>query len=117
MFEVQSYKLVNSLVERTKGLQKKLTAGILQDHQDINKKSVVPLIIIKKSNQKTNLKECYSSHRLCNEFENILAKMIIPFGMQELMALKVKTKLVASVSPMSNIISHFWFPLPHLGLR
>lgn len=43
MFEVQSRKLVNSLVERTKRLQKKLTAGILQDHQDINKKSVVSL--------------------------------------------------------------------------
>lgn len=43
MFEVQSHKLVNSLVERSKSLQKKLTAGILQDHQDINKKSVVSL--------------------------------------------------------------------------
>lgn len=38
MFEVQSYKLVNALVERTRSLQKKLTAEILQDHQDINKK-------------------------------------------------------------------------------
>lgn len=44
MFEVQSRKLVNSLVERTKRLQKKLTAEILQDHEDINKKSVVSFI-------------------------------------------------------------------------
>lgn len=43
MFEVQSRKLVTSLVERTKSLQRKLTAGILQDHQDINRKSVVSL--------------------------------------------------------------------------
>lgn len=44
MFEVQSRKLINSLVERTKLLQKKLTAGILRDHEDINKESVVSLI-------------------------------------------------------------------------
>ncbi|TWW80505.1 Dynein heavy chain 7, axonemal [Takifugu flavidus] len=63
MFEVQSHKLVNALVERTKDLQQKLTARILQDHQDINKK-------------------------LCDEFENISRKMIIPSDMQELMELK-----------------------------
>lgn len=43
MFEVQSRKLINSLVERTKRLQEKLTARLLQDHQDINKESVVSL--------------------------------------------------------------------------
>lgn len=41
MFEVQSRKLANSLVELTQSLQKKLTAGILQHHQETNKKSVV----------------------------------------------------------------------------
>lgn len=44
MFEVQSHKLVNALVERTKDLQQKLTARILQDHQDINKKFVSTFI-------------------------------------------------------------------------
>lgn len=114
MFEVQSRKLINSLVERTKLLQKKLTAGILRDHEDINKKSVVSLISAavpkkKKKNSSapvgfendqkqgsiSDLKECFSSHRLCNELENILGKMGMPSDMQELMELKVKTELVS----------------------
>lgn len=40
MFEVQSHKLVHSLVERVHKLQQKLAAWILQDHQKINKTSV-----------------------------------------------------------------------------
>lgn len=98
MFEVQSHKLVNTLVERTKDLRQKLTARILQDHQDINKKSAdfVPTFIIITTIPETRLNysnNCFSSHRLCNEFENISEKMIIPSDIQELMELKVKTEL------------------------
>lgn len=40
MFEVQSHKLVHSLVKRAQELQQKLVTRMLQDHQEINKKSV-----------------------------------------------------------------------------
>lgn len=43
----------------------------------------------------SDLKECFSSHRLCNELENILGKMGMPSDMEELMELKVKTELVS----------------------
>lgn len=92
MFEVQSHKLVNALVERTKDLQQKLTAQILQDHQDINKKFVSTITM--PATSETGLYNYGLLLRLCDEFENISRKMIIPSDMQELMELKVQIQLV-----------------------
>ncbi|TDH07133.1 hypothetical protein EPR50_G00120640 [Perca flavescens] len=64
MFEVQSHKLVHSLVKRAQELQQKLVTRMLQDHQEINKK-------------------------LCNEFENIAEKALsTPTDTQKLMELQ-----------------------------
>ncbi|KAK9537950.1 hypothetical protein VZT92_005520 [Zoarces viviparus] len=64
MFEVQSQKLIQSLVERAQELQQKLVTRMLQDHQENNKK-------------------------LCDEFEKIEEKALsIPSDTQELMELK-----------------------------
>ncbi|XP_049904030.1 dynein axonemal heavy chain 7 [Epinephelus moara] len=64
MFEVQSHKLVQSLVKRAQELQQKLVTRMLQDHQGINKK-------------------------LCNEFEKIAEKALrTPPDTQKLMELK-----------------------------
>lgn len=40
MFEVQSDKLIHSLVAHAKELQQKLVTRMLQDHQQVNMKSV-----------------------------------------------------------------------------
>ncbi len=40
MFEVQSHKLIHSLVRRAQELQQRLVDRMLLDHQEINKKSV-----------------------------------------------------------------------------
>ena len=40
MFEVQSHKLIHSLVKLAQELQQKLITRMLQDHQEINNKSV-----------------------------------------------------------------------------
>ncbi|XP_033990468.1 LOW QUALITY PROTEIN: dynein heavy chain 7, axonemal [Trematomus bernacchii] len=64
MFEVQSQKLIHSLVKRAEELQQKMVTRMLQDHQEINKK-------------------------LCNEFENMAEKALsTPNDTQELMELK-----------------------------
>uniref|UniRef100_A0A665VEB7 Dynein axonemal heavy chain 7 n=1 Tax=Echeneis naucrates TaxID=173247 RepID=A0A665VEB7_ECHNA len=64
MFEVQSHKLIHSLVKRAHELQQKLITHMLQDHQDRNKK-------------------------LCIEFEKIAEKALsTPPDTQKLMELK-----------------------------
>ncbi|CAJ1078792.1 dynein heavy chain 7%2C axonemal [Xyrichtys novacula] len=64
IFEVQSHKLLHSLVKRAQGLQQKLISRMLQDHQELNKK-------------------------LCNEFEMIAEKALsTPPDTQKLMELK-----------------------------
>ncbi|KAF3842869.1 hypothetical protein F7725_001718 [Dissostichus mawsoni] len=64
MFEVQSQKLIHSLVKRAEELQQKMVTRMLQDHQEINKK-------------------------LCNEFEKMAEKALsTPNDTQELMELK-----------------------------
>ncbi|XP_031730848.1 dynein heavy chain 7, axonemal isoform X1 [Anarrhichthys ocellatus] len=64
MFEVQSQKLIRSLVKRAQELQQKLVTRMLQDHQEINKK-------------------------LCDEFEKIAEKALsTPTDTQELIKLK-----------------------------
>lgn len=122
MFEVQSHQLVNALVERTKDLRHKLTTRILQDHQDINRKSAdfVPTFIIIPTIPETGLyysKYCFSSHRLCNEFENISEKMIIPSDIQELMELKVKTELWSIHASYAKHNKLFLAPFPHAGIH
>lgn len=42
MFEVQSHKLIHTLSKRAQELQEKLLVRMLQDHQEINKMSVLP---------------------------------------------------------------------------
>ncbi|CAG5865931.1 unnamed protein product, partial [Menidia menidia] len=64
MFEVQSHKLIHSLVKRVEDLQQKLATKMLQTHQEINKS-------------------------LCNEFERISEKALAtPPDTQKLMELK-----------------------------
>ncbi|XP_044073688.1 dynein axonemal heavy chain 7 isoform X2 [Siniperca chuatsi] len=64
MFEVQSHKLVHSLVKRAQELQQKLVTQMLHEHQETNKK-------------------------LCNEFEKIAEKALsTPPDTQKLMELK-----------------------------
>lgn len=137
MFAVHSHKLVNSLVERTRDLQQMLTAQILQDHQDINNKSVVSIQSLSSaaalpdigqllvicwlwdlhqplSACTRDLKECFSPHRLCKEFENISENMIIPSDMEEVMELKVKTGLLSILcllGPTEQAISHSLYPM------
>ncbi|KAM6934818.1 dynein axonemal heavy chain 7 [Xenentodon cancila] len=73
MFEVQSHKLVNSLVKRAQELQQKLATRILQDHQEINKK-------------------------LCKEFERISERALsTPPDTQRLMELKADIDKVVNV--------------------
>uniref|UniRef100_UPI0037E73D97 dynein axonemal heavy chain 7 n=1 Tax=Semicossyphus pulcher TaxID=241346 RepID=UPI0037E73D97 len=70
MFEVQSHKLIHSLVKRAQELQQRLTTRMLQDHQELNKK-------------------------LCIEFEMIAEKALsTPPDTQKLMELKVFMKKV-----------------------
>ncbi|XP_074551174.1 dynein axonemal heavy chain 7 [Halichoeres trimaculatus] len=72
MFEVQSQKLIHSLVKLAQGLQQKLISRMLQDHQALNKK-------------------------LCNEFEMIAEKALsTPPDTQKLMELKVFMNKVKS---------------------
>ncbi|XP_063744092.1 dynein axonemal heavy chain 7 [Eleginops maclovinus] len=77
MFEVQSQKLINSLVKRAQELQQTLVSRMLQDHQEINTK-------------------------LCNEFEKIAEKALsTPSDTQELMELKVyMSKMQTSELPL-----------------
>ncbi|KAM9347669.1 dynein axonemal heavy chain 7 [Symphorus nematophorus] len=64
MFEVQSHRLIHSLVKRAQELQQKLLTWMLQDHQEINK-------------------------NLCNEFEKIAEKALsTPPDTETLMELK-----------------------------
>lgn len=46
MFEVQSYKLIQSLVKRAQDIQQKLVTRMLDDHQKANKKLVGSLFFI-----------------------------------------------------------------------
>ncbi|XP_075336554.1 dynein axonemal heavy chain 7 [Odontesthes bonariensis] len=65
LFEVQSHKLIHSLVKRAQELQQKLASRMLHDHQEVNK-------------------------ALCNEFESISVKALsTPPDTQQLMELKV----------------------------
>lgn len=45
MFEVQSYKLIQSLVKRARDIQQKLVTRMLDDHQKANKKLVGSLFV------------------------------------------------------------------------
>ncbi|XP_067372006.1 dynein axonemal heavy chain 7 isoform X2 [Channa argus] len=64
IFEVQSHKLIHSLIERAQKLQQKLATRMLKDHQEINKK-------------------------LCEEFEKIAEKALsTPPDTQKMMELK-----------------------------
>uniref|UniRef100_A0A669BJA2 Dynein axonemal heavy chain 7 n=1 Tax=Oreochromis niloticus TaxID=8128 RepID=A0A669BJA2_ORENI len=70
MFEVQSYKLIQSLVKRAQDIQQKLVTRMLDDHQKANKK-------------------------LCDEFEQISEKALsTPPDTQKLMELKAYIKKV-----------------------
>ncbi|XP_047456328.1 dynein axonemal heavy chain 7 isoform X2 [Mugil cephalus] len=73
MFEVQSHKLIHSLVNRAQELQTKLVARMLQDHQEVNRK-------------------------LCDEFKNISEKALsTPPDTQKLMELKTYINTVETV--------------------
>ncbi|XP_028254184.1 dynein heavy chain 7, axonemal isoform X2 [Parambassis ranga] len=77
MFEVQSHKLIHSLVKCAQELQQKLTTRMLHDHQEINKK-------------------------LCHEFENISKTALsTPLDTQKLMELKAHiNKVVTTEMPV-----------------
>ncbi|XP_061578914.1 dynein axonemal heavy chain 7 [Cololabis saira] len=73
MFEVQSHKLVDSLVKHAQELQQKLATRIFQNHQEINK-------------------------TLCKEFKMISERALkTPANTQELMELKADIKKVVNV--------------------
>ncbi|GLD70629.1 dynein heavy chain 7, axonemal-like protein, partial [Lates japonicus] len=77
MFEIQSHKLIQSLIKHAQELQQKLITRMLQDHQEINKK-------------------------LCNEFEKIAEKALsTPPDTQKLMELKAyMNKVETTEMPM-----------------